>query len=78
MQLYNAFIKIFLRRLPSIIAYFVIFVVIAFIMGSSGEQQAGFEAYVVGQDGLLDMPPFYPSAEGASGEGGGTADGKVY
>lgn len=44
MQLYNAFIKIFLRRLPSIIAYFVIFVVIAFIMGSSGEQQAGFEA----------------------------------
>ena len=44
MPLYKAFIKIFLRRLPSIIAYFVIFAVIAFIMGSSGEKQSGFEA----------------------------------
>ncbi len=44
MPLYKAFIKIFFRRLPSIIAYFVIFMVIAFIMGSTGKQQSGFKA----------------------------------
>lgn len=48
------------------------------VTGDPDAEATGFQAYVVGQDGLLDMPPFDPSAEDASGEGGSTADGKVY
>ncbi|MBR1724652.1 MAG: hypothetical protein IJ723_06515, partial [Ruminococcus sp.] len=44
MPLYKAFVKIFLRRLPSVIAYFIVFAVIAFVMGANGEQTTGFES----------------------------------
>lgn len=53
------------------------------LTGDPDAGASGFEAYVVGQDGLLDMPPFDPSAEdaygeGTSGEDDSAADGKVY
>ena len=52
------------------------------LTGEPESGSAGFEAYVVGQDGLLDKPPFDPSSEeaseDASGDGDGTEDGKVH
>ena len=44
MPLYKAFIKVFLRRLPSGIAYFIVFAVIAFAMGKNGGEETGFKA----------------------------------
>lgn len=44
MPLYKAFIKVFLRRLPSVISYFVVFTVIAFIMGANGSETTTFKA----------------------------------
>lgn len=47
------------------------------LTGDPDNDSAAFEAYVVGQDGLLDKPPFDPSSEDASGDSSG-ADDKVY
>ena len=47
------------------------------LTGDPDDDSAAFEAYVVGQDGLLDKPPFDPSSEDASGDSSG-ADDKVY
>ena len=41
------------------------------LTGDPESGSAGFEAYVVGQDGLLDKPPFDPSSEDSAGEGDG-------
>lgn len=46
--------------------------------GDPDADSTAFEAYVVGQDGLLDKPPFDASSESSSGDGSSGVDDKVY
>lgn len=48
------------------------------VTGDPDDKSTAFEAYVVGQDGLLDKPPFDPSSENAPGDSSSGADDKVY
>lgn len=47
------------------------------VTGDPESGSAGFEAYVVGEDGLLDKPPFDPSSEETSEDASGEGDGTV-